>query len=129
MCFGTLTSRTIRKPPCFGWLPLRSIVGAGSDVGDGVGDGVGLGVGDGEGVGERVGDGEGEALGVGLVVLPPPQAITRNSMTKVAAKRGDRIAINGNDSGGLTVLRCQSGYSNDRTAAYNQAVFRRCSHV
>jgi hypothetical protein len=103
-----LDSRTIRNPPCFGWLPLRSIVSDGSGAGEGVGDGVGLGVGDGEGEGVGFGEsvGDGEALGVRVVALPLPQAITRSSRAKVAAKRNDRIAINGNDSGGLSVLRC-----------------------
>jgi len=102
-----------------------SIVAAG--FGDGVGVGLGVGDGEGEGVGESVG--VGDALGVGVVALPLPQAMMRSSRTKVAANGSDRIAINGNDSRRLTVLRCQSGYFNASTAAYNQAVSRRYSHV
>jgi hypothetical protein len=86
-------------------------------------------VGDGEGVGFGESVGVGEALGVGVVALPLPQAMMRSSRTRVAGNRSDRIAINGNDSGRLTVLRCPSGYFNASTAAYNQAVPRRYSHV
>jgi hypothetical protein len=100
-----LASLTIRKPPCFGWLPLRSIE---ATTGAGVGEDVGLGVGDGEGEGEGVDFGEsvgaGEALGVGVVALPLPQAMTRSSMTRIAGKRNDRIAINGNDRGARRVF-------------------------
>jgi hypothetical protein len=121
----------MRKPPCFGWLPLRSIVADGSGVGKG--DGVGLGVGDGEGDGERVGFGEsvgvGVALGVGVVALPLPQAMMRSSRTRVEGHRSDRIAINGNDRDVRGVFGCHGGYRRFATAAYNQAVSRRCSHV
>ena len=45
--------RTNRNPPCFGWLPVRSI--AVERAGVGVGSGVGAGLGEGVGVGLRVG--------------------------------------------------------------------------
>jgi hypothetical protein len=105
-----LASRTIRKPPCFGWLPLRSIVADGSGASVGVGEAVGLGVGDGEGEGVGFGEsvGVGEALGVGVVALPLPQAMMTSNGTRVADNRRNRIDINGNACPSRSILRAVS---------------------
>jgi hypothetical protein len=102
-----LTIRTIRKPPCFGWLPVRSIeTRTGGGVGEGVGLGVGLGVGDGDGEGDGGGEwvGNGEGLGEDVAAVPPPHATTASVRTSVTAARSDRIAINGNGGGARRVF-------------------------
>jgi hypothetical protein len=77
-------------------LPARTLIepagaGVGVGVGVGAGVGVGVGVGVGAGVGAGVGVGVGVGEGAGVVLPPPPQAASKATVAKPAARGESRV--------------------------------------